>query len=57
MKILIQKLAHNRMKSKSLINQCSITADVLTPKSIISIRDEVSGIGISETSFTGGLMP
>ena len=27
------------------------------PKSIVSIRDEVSGIGISETSFAGGLMP
>ena len=27
------------------------------PKSIKSIRDEVLSIGISETSFTGGLMP
>ena len=26
-------------------------------KDIISIRDEVSSIGISETGFTGGLMP
>ena len=27
------------------------------PKSIINIRDEVPSIGISETSFTGGLVP
>ena len=26
-------------------------------KTIISIRHEISSIGISETSFTGGLMP
>ena len=26
-------------------------------KSILNIRNEVSSIGISETSFTGGLMP
>ena len=30
---------------------------VYDPKTIISIRHEISSIGISETSFTGGLMP
>ena len=50
-------MAGNYQEFASFLIKLLGTTDLSKPKSIISIRDEVSSNGMSETSFIVGLMP